>query len=68
VQARRNALQARLLVEAPYVGQRYAEVVEKTKHVAGAMVTAAWDNEPVADDAEVHAPRVSDRCAIVRPL
>jgi hypothetical protein len=56
VQARLNALQARLLVEAPYVGERYAEVVKKTKQVVGAMIKAAWDNEPVADDASMHAP------------
>jgi hypothetical protein len=56
VQARLNALQARLLVEAPYVGECYAEVVKTTKHVAGAMIKAAWDNDPVADDAKMHAP------------
>jgi hypothetical protein len=57
VQARLNALQARMLVEAPYVGERYADVVQKTKQVAGGMIRAAWDNEPVSDDASMHAPQ-----------
>jgi hypothetical protein len=56
VQARLNSFQARLQVEAPYVGERYEELVKKTRQIAGAMIKAAWDNPPVAKDAEMHAP------------
>jgi len=56
LQAKLNAFKARLLIEDPYVGQRYAALVTKTKHVAGAMIKAGWDNEPVAEDAATHAP------------
>lgn len=56
VQAKLNSFKARLLVEDPYVGKRYAELVKQTRYVAGAMIKAAWDNDPVADDAEMHAP------------
>jgi hypothetical protein len=56
VQARMNAFKARLLVEDPYIGRCYTELVKKTRQVAGAMIKAAWDSDPVAADAEVHAP------------
>jgi hypothetical protein len=57
VQARLNAFKARLLVEDPYIGRRYAELVKKTRDVAGAMIKAAWDNPPVSADEEMHAPK-----------
>jgi hypothetical protein len=57
VQAKLNAFGARLLVEDSYVGERYAEVVKKTKQIVGAMIKATWDNEPVSADAEMHAPK-----------
>lgn len=56
VQAKLNAHRARLLVEDRYVGERYSELVAKTRQVAGAMIKAAWDNAPVAEDADMHAP------------
>lgn len=56
VQARMNAFKARLLVEDPYIGRCYAELVKKTRQVAGAMIKAAWDSAPVAADEEMHAP------------
>ena len=57
VQARLNAFKARLLVEDPHVGRHYAELVKKTRQVAGAMIKAAWDNPPVSVDEEMHAPK-----------
>jgi hypothetical protein len=57
VQARLNAFKARLLVEDPYIGGHYAHLVKKTRHVAGAMIKAAWDNPPVSADKEMHAPK-----------
>jgi hypothetical protein len=56
VQARMNGFKARLLVEDPYIGRCYTELVTKTRQVAGAMIKAAWDNDPVSADAEMHAP------------
>ncbi len=56
VQARLNSYQARLLVEDRYIGERYAALVKKTRQIVGAMIKAAWDNEPVNADAEMHAP------------
>lgn len=56
VQAKLNAFKARLRVEAPYVGERYAEVVAATRRVAGPMIREAWHAEPVAEDAEIHNP------------
>jgi hypothetical protein len=56
VQAKLNAFKARLLVEDPAIGQGYAELVKKTRQIAGAMIKAAWDNPPVAGDEEMHAP------------
>jgi hypothetical protein len=56
VHARLSAFEARLLVENPYIGQCYAELVQRTRQVAGAMIKAAWDNDPVAADREMHAP------------
>jgi len=56
VQARMNGFKARLLVEDPYIGRCYTELVTKTRQVAGAMIKAAWDNDPVSVDAEMHAP------------
>jgi len=57
VQARLNAFKARLLVEDLHVGQRYAELVKKTRQIAGAMIKAAWDNPPVSADEDRHAPK-----------
>lgn len=51
-----NAFKARLLVEDPHIGRCYTELVKKTRQVAGAMIKAAWNSDPVAADAEVHAP------------
>lgn len=56
VQAKMNAFKARLLVEDPYVGRCYAELVKETRLVAGAHIKAAWDNDPVSVDEEMHAP------------
>jgi hypothetical protein len=56
VQARMDAFKARLLVEDPYIGRCYTELVKKTRQVAGAMIKSAWDNDPVSLDAEMHAP------------
>jgi hypothetical protein len=57
VQARLNSFKARLLVEDGYVGQRYAELVARTKLIAGGHIKAAWENPPVSADEEMHAPR-----------
>jgi hypothetical protein len=54
VQARLNGYKARLRVEAPYVGERNAELVGATRRVAGPMITEAWNPEPVEDDSKVH--------------
>lgn len=56
VQAKLNAFKARLLVEDRFVGERYGELVMKTKQIVGAMIKAGWDNEPVSADADMHAP------------
>jgi hypothetical protein len=56
VQAKLNGFRARLRVEAPYVGDRYAELVIATRRVAGPMITHAWNTEPVEDDTQVHNP------------
>ena len=56
VQAKLNGFKARLRVEAPYVGERYADLVSATRRVAGAIVREAWDAEPVAADTQVHSP------------
>jgi len=56
VQAKLNGFKARLRVEAPYVGDRYAELVAATRRIVGPMITQAWNTEPVVDDAQVHNP------------
>lgn len=57
VQARMNSHKARLLIEDPHVGKLYTELVKQTRYHAGAHIKSAWDNEPVAFDDEVHAPK-----------
>lgn len=57
VQARMNAYKARLLIEDPKVGRFYADLVKQTRLHAGAHIKAAWDNEPVSADEEMHAPK-----------
>jgi hypothetical protein len=57
VQARINGFKARLLIEDPLVGRRYAELVKQNRYVAGAMIKAAWDNPPISADEEMHAPQ-----------
>jgi hypothetical protein len=56
VQAKLNSFKARLLVEDPHIGRCYSDLVKQTRYVAGAMIKAAWDNPPVAEDQEMHAP------------
>jgi hypothetical protein len=56
VQAKLNGFRARLRVEAPYVGDRYAELVAATRRIAGPMIPQAWNKEPVEDDTKVHNP------------
>lgn len=56
VQARLNGFKARLRVEAPDVGDRYADLVSATRRLAGPMITQAWNAEPIADDTQVHNP------------
>jgi hypothetical protein len=56
VQAKLNGFKARLRVEAPYVGERYADLVGATRRIAGPMITQAWNAEPVEDDTQVHNP------------
>lgn len=57
VQARMNGYKARLLVEDPEIGELYKELVKQTRLHAGAHIKSAWDNEPVAVDEEMHAPK-----------
>jgi hypothetical protein len=57
VQARMNSYKARLLIEDPFIGRLYGELVRQTRLHAGAHIKAAWDNEPVTFDEDVHAPR-----------
>jgi len=56
VQAKLSGFRARLRVEAPHVGDRYAEVIDATRRVAGPMITQAWNTEPVEEDTLVHNP------------
>ena len=56
IQAKLNAFKARLLVEDPPVGGLYADLVKETRRVAGAMIKDAWNEEPVGEDGEIHAP------------
>jgi hypothetical protein len=56
VQAKLKAFEARLRVEDPGVGRRYAELVRRTREVTRPLIKAAWDNNPVSEDAEMHAP------------
>jgi hypothetical protein len=57
VQARMNSHKARLLVEDPHIGKLYATLVRQTRLHAGAHIKSAWDNDPVAFDEEMHAPK-----------
>ncbi|SRR6266542_482120 len=65
VQARMNGYKARLLVEDPLIGKLYVELVKQTRLHAGAHIKSAWDNEPVAVDEEMHAPKY-DFSALVK--
>jgi hypothetical protein len=56
VLARINGFEARLRIEDPFVGQRYVELVDATRRVAGPKITEAWNTEPVAEDKEIHNP------------
>lgn len=49
---------ARLKVEAPTVGRKYAELVAATKRIAGPLLRDSWDRPPVGPDNEMHAPDV----------
>jgi hypothetical protein len=51
-----NAFKARLLVEDPLIGKKYAELVAKTREVAGGMIREAWNEPAVTADDEIHAP------------
>lgn len=56
VQGKLNGFKARLLVEDRDVGLAYSELVNQTRRVAGPFIKDAWDNDPVLDDADMHAP------------
>ena len=56
VLAKLNGFKARLRVEAPFVGDRYAELVAATRRVAGSLITEAWNSEPVGEDKNIHNP------------
>lgn len=56
VQAKLNGFKARLRVEAPFVSDRYAELVAATRKIAGPMITQAWNNGAVEEDSQVHNP------------
>jgi hypothetical protein len=56
VQAKLNAFKARLRVEAPFVGDRYAELVASTRRAAGALIIEAWNSEPVGEDENINSP------------
>jgi hypothetical protein len=54
LQARLDSGKAILRVEAPRVGAAYAELVRETRRIAGAYISKAWDEPPLAADANVH--------------
>lgn len=65
VQVRLNAYQARLRIEDPFVGERYAGLVAETRRVAGGMIKQAWNEPPADDDAAIHAPASFDFSPLV---
>jgi hypothetical protein len=56
LQAKLNGFKGMLKVEDPYVGERYTEMVEATRRVAGAFIKEAWNTDPVGEDSLVHNP------------
>jgi hypothetical protein len=56
VQASLNGFIARLRVEDPHFGARYADLVAATRRVAGQLIREAWNSEAVAVDAQIHSP------------
>ncbi len=56
LQAKLNGFKAMLRVEDPYVGERYVELVDATRRVAGAFIKEAWNTDPVGKDSQVHNP------------
>lgn len=56
LQAKLNGFKAMLRVEDPYVGQRYVELVDATRRIAGALIKEAWNIDPVREDSQLHSP------------
>jgi hypothetical protein len=56
LQAKLNGFKGMLRVEDPYVGERYVELVDATRRVAGAFIKEAWNTDPVGEDSMVHNP------------
>ncbi len=56
LQAKLNGFKGMLRVEDPYVGERYVELVDATRRVAGAFIKDAWNTDPVGEDSQVHNP------------
>jgi hypothetical protein len=56
LQAKLNGFKGMLRVEDPYVGERYVELVDATRRVAGALIKEAWNTDPVGEDHLVHNP------------
>lgn len=56
VQAKLSSYRARLRVEAPTVGRIYAELVDATRRIAGAMIRDAWNTPPIETDEQIHSP------------
>jgi hypothetical protein len=54
LQARLDSTVAVLSVEAPSVGVAYEVLVRETRRVAGPYISRAWDEPPLAADADVH--------------
>jgi hypothetical protein len=56
LQAKLNGFKGTLRVEDPYIGERYVELVDATRRIAGAFIKEAWNTEPVREDFLIHNP------------
>jgi hypothetical protein len=56
LQAKLNGFKGTLRVEDPYVGERYVELVDATRRVAGAFIKEAWNADAVREDLLIHNP------------
>jgi hypothetical protein len=50
------------------IGTEYRELVNKTREIAGGIIRRSWNERPITEDSQMHAPEIAEELAALKPF